>query len=122
MNHHAEGKTSRSTSEVIDQAMAHLWEAKVKLVHVTLSVENTSGKVNGKTGMPSDASYCESGGWNFSEVSGLKDSCSVEWVRVGLSAVPGVNMQDVSDPEPPRRKEHRRVPSTVAIEEVKVGL
>lgn len=34
---------------------------------------------------------------------------------------PGVSMDDTEDKEPPRRKEHRRVPSTIAFEEVKVG-
>ncbi|VFQ65355.1 unnamed protein product [Cuscuta campestris] len=42
-----------------------------------------------------------------------------EWVT--LTSEPGVNMDDIVDQEPPRRKEHRRVPSTVAIEEVKAA-
>ncbi|KAF9606394.1 hypothetical protein IFM89_025083, partial [Coptis chinensis] len=61
----------------------------------------------------------------------------VNFVHVGLSVekqlldqsnnneVPHSNgnlQQDVEDQEPPRQKEHRRVPSTIAIEEVKVGL
>ncbi|KAF9603896.1 hypothetical protein IFM89_038331 [Coptis chinensis] len=46
----------------------------------------------------------------------------LEWVRVLLTADPGVNMEDVEDQEPPRRKEHHLIPSTIAIEEVKVGL
>ena len=29
----------RSASQAIDQAMAHLWEVKVKFVHVSLSVD-----------------------------------------------------------------------------------
>ncbi|PKU72231.1 Phosphatidylinositol 4-kinase beta 1 [Dendrobium catenatum] len=44
---------------------------------------------------------------------------NVERVIVNLSAIPGVKMKDVVDQEAPRRKEHRRVPSTIAIEEVK---
>ena len=44
----------------------------------------------------------------------------LEWVRVVLTADPGVRLEDIEDQAPPRRKEHRRVPSTVAIEEVKV--
>ena len=39
-----------------------------------------------------------------------------------LKADPGVRMEDIEDQAPRRRKEHRRVPSTVAIEEVKVSL
>lgn len=31
-------------------------------------------------------------------------------------------MEDVDDNEPTRKKDHRRVPSTIAIEEVKVTL
>ena len=44
----------------------------------------------------------------------------LEWVQVVLTADPGVRLEDIEDQAPPRRKEHRRVPSTVAIEEVKV--
>lgn len=33
----------------------------------------------------------------------------------------GVRMEDIQDRPPPWRKEHRRVPSTVAIEEVKAA-
>jgi hypothetical protein len=44
-----------------------------------------------------------------------------EWVRVILSVVPGVNMEDVEEEQPARRKEHRRVPSTIAMDEVKVS-
>ncbi|KAL0350404.1 UNVERIFIED_CONTAM: Phosphatidylinositol 4-kinase beta 1 [Sesamum radiatum] len=51
----------------------------------------------------------------------LKDECNLEWVRVVLSAEPGISMDDIVDQDPPRRKEHRRVPSTVAIEEVKAA-
>ncbi|CAA6667722.1 unnamed protein product [Spirodela intermedia] len=139
LHHHGEDKMLRSTSEAIDQAMAHLWEAKVKFVHVTLSVENVSANCS-KGSEQQDSgheveganlhslsdsveysSYCESDGWDLPRVSGPKVNCGLERVRVGLSAVPGVSMEDVSDQEPPRRKEHRRVPSTVAIEEVKAA-
>ncbi|XP_077224269.1 phosphatidylinositol 4-kinase beta 1-like [Tasmannia lanceolata] len=93
---HHNGSTdrmSRSTSQAIDQAMAHLWEAKVKFVHVNFSVKKNS-----------EAPDCE-----------------LECVSVMLTADSGVNMEDIEDPEPPRRKEHRRVPSTIAIEEVKAA-
>jgi phosphatidylinositol 4-kinase len=45
----------------------------------------------------------------------------LEWVRVVLTADPGVKMEDTGYAGAPRRKEHRRVPSTIAMEEVKVG-
>ncbi|KAG9457270.1 hypothetical protein H6P81_001778 [Aristolochia fimbriata] len=91
--HSGTDRLSRSASQAIDQAMAQLWEAKVKFVHVCLSVGNTS------EAMAQD----------------------VEWVSVRLTADPGVKMEDIEDPQPPRRKEHRRVPSTIAIEEVKAA-
>ncbi|XP_042492203.1 phosphatidylinositol 4-kinase beta 1-like isoform X2 [Macadamia integrifolia] len=95
---------SRSTSLAIDQAMAHLWEAKVKFVNVNLSVEKEL--VN----QSKDATVPESEHGN-----------DLEWVRVVLTADPGVSMDDIEDQEPPRRKEHRRVPSTIAIEEIKAA-
>lgn len=79
--------------------MAHLWEAKVKFVHVSLSVEQ-----------------------QLLDNSENGEDHNVEWVSVILTAVPGVNMEDVEVHEPARRKDHRRVPSTIAIEEAKVGL
>jgi hypothetical protein len=36
--------------------------------------------------------------------------------------VPGVNMEDVEEEQPARRKEHRRVPSTIAMDEVKAAV
>lgn len=44
-----------------------------------------------------------------------------EWVRVLLSVVPGVKMEDIEEEQPARRKDHRRVPSTIAMAEVKVS-
>lgn len=89
---------STSASQAIDQAMAHIWEAKVKFVHVSLSVEK----------QPID------------HLKSNKDR-DVEWVSVILTADAGVKMEDMED-QVPFRKEHRRVPSTIAIEKVKVGL
>ncbi|XP_068652353.1 phosphatidylinositol 4-kinase beta 1-like isoform X2 [Aristolochia californica] len=91
--HSGTDRLSRSASQAIDQAMAQLWEAKVKFVHVSLSVGNNNDTM-------------EQGG---------------EWVCIKLTADPGVNMEDIEDPQPPRRKDHRRVPSTIAIEEVKAA-
>ncbi|KAL5982658.1 hypothetical protein ACLOJK_016733 [Asimina triloba] len=86
---------SRSTSQAIDQAMAHLWEAKVKFVHVNFTMEKD----------------CSKGG----------EDNDPGWVRVVLKADPGVNMEDIEEQELPRRRDHRRVPSTIAIEEVKAA-
>lgn len=44
-----------------------------------------------------------------------------EWVSVVLSVVPGVNMEDIEEEQPARKKDHRRVPSTIAMAEVKVS-
>lgn len=45
-----------------------------------------------------------------------------EWVSVTLSVVPGVNMEDVEEEQPERKREHRRVPSTVAMAAVTVSV
>lgn len=115
MYHSGYDRMSRSTSEAIDQAMAQLWEAKVKFVRVNFSVEEQLDHAE-----PAAANY----GWTkeVDRACKPKDDCNSEWVRVVLSAEPGISMDDIVDQDPPRRKEHRRVPSTVAIEEVKVLL
>ncbi|KAK3035272.1 hypothetical protein RJ639_034709 [Escallonia herrerae] len=131
-------RMSRSTSQAIDQAMAQLWEAKMKFVRITLSVEKQLLSQPEKVEVPD--SYCGShccgpqpsasskGLSNYCETRDStahpprpKDRSDLEWVRVVLTADPGVNMDDVEDQQPPRRKEHRRVPSTVAFEEVKAA-
>ncbi|XP_024378951.1 phosphatidylinositol 4-kinase beta 1 isoform X2 [Physcomitrium patens] len=45
-----------------------------------------------------------------------------EWVSVVLSVVPGVNMEDIEEEQPTRSKDHRRVPSTIAMAEVKAAV
>jgi phosphatidylinositol 4-kinase len=45
-----------------------------------------------------------------------------EWVTVVLSVVPGVNMEDIEEEQPARKKDHRRVPSTIAMAEVKAAV
>ncbi|PIM97853.1 1-phosphatidylinositol 4-kinase [Handroanthus impetiginosus] len=110
MYHSAYDRMSRSTSEAIDQAMGQLWEAKVKFVHVNFSVEKQSEPAANSCQTQGAGTACQP-----------KDSCDLEWVRVVLSAEPGISMDDVVDQDPPRRKEHRRVPSTVAMEEVKAA-
>ncbi|KAL3654715.1 Phosphatidylinositol 4-kinase beta 1 [Castilleja foliolosa] len=101
---------SRSTSDAIDQAMAQLWDAKVKFVHVNFSVEKRSEPIANCGQTREVVSACHP-----------EDSGDLERVRVVLSAEPGISMDDIVDQDIPRRKEHRRVPSTVAIEEVKAA-
>lgn len=122
-------RMSRSTSQAIDEAMAHLWEAKVKFVHVNFSLEkklfSQSGNFENSRQLASVPvknvlDNCR-GGEDVTHVSGAANCNDLEWVRVVLTADPGVSMEDIEDPEPPRRKEHRRVPSTVAMEEVKAA-
>ncbi|CAA0823310.1 Phosphatidylinositol 4-kinase beta 1 [Striga hermonthica] len=110
MYHSGYDRISRSTSDAIDQAMAQLWDAKVKFVHVNFSVEKQSEVAAncGQTKEVASALHAD-------------DSSDLEFVRVILSAEPGSCMDDIVDQDPPRRKEHRRVPSTVAIEEVKAA-
>ncbi|KAF0894709.1 hypothetical protein E2562_001997 [Oryza meyeriana var. granulata] len=112
----------KSTSQVIDQAMAQLWEAKVKFVNVSFSVE--------KLGRSRSIAISDSGRRSWQSTADSHDPSGasqpivdqpIEWVKVTLSAVPGVNMDDVDDNEPARKKDHRRVPSTIAIEEVKAA-
>lgn len=115
----------KSTSEAIDQAMSQLWEAKVKLVHVSFSIGNklidhpkTSHEINLGRNIKNATFNVED---LASKSMSLNDTIP-EWISINLSAIPGINMEDVEDPEPSRPREHRRVPSTIAIEEVKVGL
>jgi phosphatidylinositol 4-kinase len=112
-----------STSQVIDQAMSQLREAKVKFVNVSFSIE--------KIGHSRSIAMSESGRRTRQATIESRDLSGdsqavvdqpIEWVKVTLSAVPGVNMEDVDDNEPIRKKDHRRVPSTIAMEEVKVRL
>lgn len=126
-------RMSRSTSQAIDQAMAQLWEAKMKFVRASFSVEkqilshskNTEEPDPNCCGLQPDSNPLEVLSSNCpgrEGVShGLEDGSDFERVRVLLTADPGVSMDDVEDQEPTRRKEHRRVPSTIAFEEVKAA-
>ncbi|KAJ6797320.1 phosphatidylinositol 4-kinase beta 1-like [Iris pallida] len=121
-----------STTQAIDQAMTQLWEAKVKFVHVSLSIEkqfvgssNCSKEPEIERSSqhairryPVSKNVLANGHDSSYELRTVENGS--EWVRVSLSAIPGVNMEDVDEQEP-RRKEHRRVPSTIAIEEVKAA-
>ncbi|KAI4345095.1 hypothetical protein L6164_012258 [Bauhinia variegata] len=118
-------RMSRSTAQAIDQAMAHVSEAKVKFVSVNLSVETQPRRLPQKSevadlhcGNRRLASIYREG---VRETSRAGHDSNLEWVRVTLTADPGVRMEDIRDQTPPRRKEHRRVPSTIAIEEVKAA-
>lgn len=143
----------RSASQAIDQAMAHLWEVKVKFVHVSLSVDrrnvqnslenNEPGVISAKLGnndFRKDSEHMTSNSIQVNDVKTetevgdrLRDAGSThqagnrdqltdeEWISVTLTAVPGVNMDDLEDQEPAKRKEHRRVPSTIAMAEVKAA-
>ncbi|PKI42253.1 hypothetical protein CRG98_037369 [Punica granatum] len=99
-------RMSSSTAQAIDQAMGHKSEATAKFVNVNFSVEKKFRAM----GSTRDVSHLDEGA-----------DMDLEWVRVVLTADPGVRMEDIEDPRRPRRKEHRRVPSTVAIEEVKAA-
>lgn len=139
MYHSGHDRMSGSASQAIDQAMAQLWEAKMKFVHVNLSTEIQLSHENVGETPTSNSSSCCCGVQAASgpmEVSTNGDqcrsklhsserergaNCDLEWVRVVLTADPGVRLDDIVDQEPPRKKEHRRVPSTVAMEEVKAA-
>lgn len=121
-------RMSRSASDAIDQAMAQLWDAKAKVVHLTLSVEKQQLSQSNETAdhdsncvvHPCDvqSDLDKEGANHAARPEGGSD---LERVRVVLTADPGVSMDDTEDKEPPRRKEHRRVPSTIAFEEVKAA-
>lgn len=120
---------SSSTALAIDQAMAHKPEAKVKFVNVKLSVEKQFHRHSEDSEIfSSHSAHCTSTK-SFQILSKScqrgedgAHGCDLEWVRVVLTAEPGLRMEDIEDQGPCRRKEHRRVPSTVAIEEVKVSV
>ncbi|XP_004502930.1 phosphatidylinositol 4-kinase beta 1 isoform X1 [Cicer arietinum] len=117
-------RMSRSTAQAIDQAMTHVSEAKIRIVRVNLSVERQSHEQLEKTNVdPHDVSWCSASAYRegIQEMARPGHDNDVECVRVVLKADPGVRMEDIEDPAPRRRKEHRRVPSTVALEEVKAA-
>ncbi|KAK9162615.1 hypothetical protein Syun_003517 [Stephania yunnanensis] len=135
MHRNGSDKMSQYTSEAIDQAM--LWENKMNFVHVTLALDKlVLEKLNGEASISDCSSQSDLsmvapaslqtsvGSRSQDSVVRLTEQCDrdMEWVRVVLTADPGINMDEIANQEPPRRKDHRRVPSTIAIEEVKVGL
>ncbi|XP_057749080.1 phosphatidylinositol 4-kinase beta 1-like [Arachis stenosperma] len=116
-------RMSRSTAQAIDQAMTHVPEAKNKFVSVNLSVEKQLPRQTEKTELAKlPGSTRNIASIHRKGVHGKAGHDSdLEWVRVVLTADPGVRLEDIEDQAPPRRKEHRRVPSTIAIEEVKAA-
>ncbi|XP_076925793.1 phosphatidylinositol 4-kinase beta 1-like isoform X1 [Bidens hawaiensis] len=118
--HSSHDRMSRSASDAIDQAMGQLWDSKAKFVSVRLVVDNPSPCcTNNFEGSNSDFGihYCQ----GREGVSCPSDGSDLEWVRVVLTADSGVSMDDIEVQEPPRKREHRRVPSTIALEEVKAA-
>ncbi|KAJ6289247.1 hypothetical protein OIU76_025123 [Salix suchowensis] len=108
-------RMSQSTAEAIDQAMSHSSVTKMKFVNVSLSVEKQ---------FPSQSTIIEASKFNsgIDCVHQKASHCNdLEWVRVVLTADPGVRMEDIEYAGVSRRKEHRRVPSTIAMEEVKAA-
>ncbi|XP_012437264.1 phosphatidylinositol 4-kinase beta 1 [Gossypium raimondii] len=123
-------RMSSSTAQAIDQAMTHKSDAKVKFVNVSFSVEKLSISQLGSIDAPDPQCSMHRCNLSAASVQGgqdltqkLKDAraSDMEWVRVVLTADPRLRMEDIEGQGRPRRKEHRRVPSTVAIEEVKAA-
>ena len=116
-------RMSRSTAQAIDQAMSHVSQAKVKFVCVNLSVETQYWSHPEKSEVANlcSDSWCSASVYGEDTREASRAGHDLEWVRVVLTTDPGVRMEDIEDQAPRRRKEHRRVPSTVAIEEVKVS-
>lgn len=87
--------------------------------HCNSSAESTEGGCRGlqKGQATLDNSHA---GVEGATVGVLQQPHCDPWVRVHLTAVPGVNMEDIEAEEPGRRKDHRRVPSTIAMAQVKV--
>ncbi|CAJ1937825.1 unnamed protein product [Sphenostylis stenocarpa] len=118
-------RMSSSTAHAIDQAMTHVTEAKIKFVSLNLSVETQLNcqpekiEVADLHGGSQRAASIHRDGVHDEAAAG--HGSDLEWVRVVLTADPGVRLEDIEEEAPPRRKEHRRVPSTVAIEEVKAA-
>ncbi|XP_010444334.1 PREDICTED: phosphatidylinositol 4-kinase beta 1-like isoform X1 [Camelina sativa] len=105
-------RMSLSTAQAIDQAMTPKSEVKAKLVSVSLSVENRTSALDSLSDSLDDV---------MAEAQRTGLNTDLEWVRVVVTADPGLRMEGIPDPSAPRKKEHRRVPSTVAMEEVRAA-
>ncbi|GAA0166560.1 hypothetical protein LIER_21687 [Lithospermum erythrorhizon] len=89
MYHSGYEEISKSTSQAFDKAMAQIFEAKVKSDHVNLSVEECCADsfCCSPHSPTSDCDNCREAAGHTCE---RKDGCSVEWVRVVLTADPRV--------------------------------
>ncbi|XVE86545.1 hypothetical protein DITRI_Ditri18aG0041700 [Diplodiscus trichospermus] len=124
-------RMSSSTAQAIDQAMTHKPEVKVKLVNVSFSVEkrpvDRSGSIEAHdlhwgVHRHNLSAVSIQGGQDLTQKLRPAHANDLEWVRVVLTADPGLRMEEgIEGQGPSRRKEHRRVPSTIAIEEVKAA-
>ncbi|XP_071731185.1 phosphatidylinositol 4-kinase beta 1-like isoform X2 [Rutidosis leptorrhynchoides] len=122
--HSGYDRMSRSASDAIDQAMGQLWDSKAKFVNVRLLVDSPSPVCsNNFEGSNSsfDIHHCQGQECANYSSKAAADGSDLERVRVVLTADCGVSMDDIEVQEPPRRREHRRVPSTIAFEEVKAA-
>ncbi|MFS7901909.1 hypothetical protein Hanom_Chr01g00005091 [Helianthus anomalus] len=94
---------SRFASDAIDQAMGQLWDSKAKFVNVRLVFDNSSPCCSNN--FDGSNSGCDPHHFQGRECSSCRPDGS-----------------DLEVQEPPRRREHCRVPSTIAFEEVKFVL
>nr|XP_043614981.1 phosphatidylinositol 4-kinase beta 1-like isoform X2 [Erigeron canadensis] len=121
--HSGYDRMSRSASDAIDQAMGQMWDSKAKFVNVRLLVDSPApccSKNFEGSNLDFDVHHCQGRGCpNYP--SRVANGGDLDWVRVVLTADSGVSMDDIEVQEPPRRREHRRVPSTIAFEEVKAA-
>ncbi|MED6192681.1 Phosphatidylinositol 4-kinase beta 1 [Stylosanthes scabra] len=114
-------KMSRSTAQAIDLAMTHVAEPKFNFVSLGLSVESQLHVQLEKTEVDLHVRCqgpCEN---NVGETARQGHNSDVECIHVVLTVDPGLRMEDIGEQASRRRREHRRVPSTVAIEEVKAA-
>ncbi|KAG2293466.1 hypothetical protein Bca52824_040135 [Brassica carinata] len=86
-------RMSLSTAQAIDQAMTPKSEVKVKLVNV-LSVENCTSALESLSD-PFDG---------LSDAPRTELNTDLEWVRVVVTADPGLRMESIPDPAVPREK------------------
>ncbi|EPS70479.1 hypothetical protein M569_04281, partial [Genlisea aurea] len=106
-------RMARSTSEAIDQAMAQ-WDAKMKFVRVNFSVEGEIDHTDHLHSPQHDTDI-------LGQMREDECTCNSARVKVVLSEEPGVTWDDIVEQDDLDLKEHRRVPSTVAMEEVKAA-
>ncbi|MED6186703.1 Phosphatidylinositol 4-kinase beta 1 [Stylosanthes scabra] len=119
--HNSNDRMSRSTAQAIDQAMTHVSEPKFNFVSVSLSVESQLHVQLEKTEV--DLHVRSQGPYdnNVGEMARQGHNSDAECIHVVLTVDPGLRMEDIGEQASRRRREHRRVPSTVAIEEVKAA-